>query len=440
MKTSEFRFGFLLALVVLALGAVALPASPAHAQNSTTKMAVLDVPGGGSQLLVDAIGQIDDLEIKRQGWFLEQITSRGFQPKGIMKRPEDVKWVMKGADLDYILYLAAKDDTSYQGRLVARTSGETEFQFPVDRTPDGLSAAGARSVYREVAGYLEKQRAAAQQQAQKAQKQAQQPQVATVDDPNEVKRQATEQKSAAQQKLSKNWLVASLRGNLLRRDLHVSGLNEAVLSYTSVYYPGVAVSFDAFPFGQSNLEYASVGIYADYTQGFDSVPVQTVDGEKTISVGHLMLEGGLMYQLGDAVALKDSNEAKVNLTLGVRYANYSADANDSLPSVGHTSIVIGGQVRRPMFSENFELLIDANIIPYGFYGTGAELFGETSYTYGFGAELGGMYHATDDLGLVFGYGLDVQRTLFEGEGEAEFVDAGAFELVQGLTAGLFYEY
>jgi hypothetical protein len=416
----------------------------ATAQNKPTKVVVLNVPGGGSEGLKAGISKLDNVTLEGQTWFLEQIKGRGFQAKGVMKRSDDLKWLMKGAEIDYILFLAADSDTAYTARVVGPRGGSVIHKFGVDRTPDGLSSSGARLVQQEFGSFLEDRRNANRSAEQPDKKQ---PVVAQIgeeaddeDDPNAIKKQAAKSDSAAKKKLSKNWLLASIQGNALRRDLHVAGTNEAVLAYTSVFYPGFSIDLEMFPIGQSNPEYASVGFYAEYTQGFDQVNVLVEGAETPVAISHLDLEGGMLYQLGDALALKDSEEARIGLTIGVRHANFSPAENASLPSVSHTSLVLGTQFKRQAFTDKFVIRAGASISPIGAYGAGATLFGETSHTYGFGGDLGAMFSATEDIGITLGYEFNLQRTTFTGEGEAEFIDANAFELVQGMTGGLFYEY
>lgn len=451
MKTDKLSnllataFGVLCLMIASLTPQTALAQSNgAQGEDGPTRITVLNVPGGGTDKLIDALSQLDNVELKQQGWFLEQIKSRGFQAKGIMKRSEDIKWLMDGANIDYILYLTPEGDTGYTARVVGPQKGTEVHHFPVDRTPDGLSQAGAKMVQQEFGKYLYKQRHPVDPEAERRKREQEKARIARLEqeqDPNEVKKKAAAQKNAAQALYSKDWLLVSVRGAALRRDLHVAGANEAVLAYTSVFYPGLALSVEAFPMGMTNVQYASVGFYADYTQGFDSVPVVDNDGnEASVSISHLELEGGVMYELGDPIKLRTTDQAHVALTIGVRHASYSVAENPALPSVSNTSLVLGARATRKAFSDAFKVRAGVEIEPIGVYGTGATLFGESSHTYGFGASLGGMFAATDSLGVTLDYEFQLQRTLFTGTGEADFEDANAFELVQGLTGGLFYRY
>jgi hypothetical protein len=440
MEKQQMRVATLWTLAAFVFVAVGVTCATAQAQEDEgpIKMVVLNVPGGGSDALIEQIEQLEGIEIKRQGWFLEQIQARGFQPKGIMKRPDDVKWLMDGAELDYILYLSVEGETSYEARLVGPEKGETVFSFPIDRTPDGLSAAGARSMKREVRDYLEEQR-------RKNQPEPEEPEIAQVDetepDAEEMRKKASQDKDSARDALSSGWLTLKAGGAMLRRDLHMAGANEAVLAYTSAFYPGLALGVEAFPLGMSNPEFAGIGFYADYTHGFDSVVVLDGEGQEAeASIGHIEVEGGLLYQLGDALELSKSNEARMHLVVGLRHSSFGLPENASLPSISYTAALVGARVSRPAFSDNFHLQAGAEISPIGVFGGAAEQFGETSSTYGFGANLGGKFQATDDIGINIDYKFQLQRTVFEGSGEAGFEDASGFELVQGLTGGLFYLY
>ncbi len=444
------RSSFVLVAAVLCAAVLAIAPRTAHAQDAppkTTRVALLSVPGGGTKKLTDAIGSIDHVEVKGQGWFLDQIKSRGFQAKGIMKRSDDIKWLMKGAKISYIVYLIAKSDTAYEARVVGPKTGKVVHTFSIDRTPEGLSDAGARMAKHDFAQFLDKQLHPVDPAAEKRKREKEKARLAKLKrekDPNEVKKKAASAKNAAKQAYSKDWLMVTVGASGLRRDLHVaSGVdtNQAVLAYTSAFYPGIDLGVEMFPIGMSNPDYASVGFFADYTHGFDSVTVQNSDNTKdNVSITHMDLRAGVMYQLGDALKLKTSKEAHFDLKVGVRYTGFSAVDNVALPSTSHTSLLIGARVTRQAFSNNFKVRAGVQIEPIGVYGTGATLFGESAHTYGFGGNLGGMFNATDNIGFTLGYSFELERTVFTGTGQADFVDANAFELVQGFNGGLFYQY
>jgi hypothetical protein len=71
--------------------------------------------------------------------------------------------------------------------------------------------------------------------------------------------------------------------------------------------------------------------------------------------------------------------------------------------------------------------------------TGADAFGESSLGYGFGASFGGEYAFSETFGLGFGYEARFDRTSFSGQGSLDYLEAEAFELVQGVTLGVVYQ-
>lgn len=427
-----------------------LSARVAHAQNDEAEgpklIAVLDVPGGGTEDLVAAISEIDNVEVQGQTWFLEQIKSGAFKAKGIMSRPEDIKWLMDGAKITYILYLAPGEDATspYTARLVGAEAGKPVHDFEVERTADkGVTKPSAKIAAIEIDKYIESQKPRdleAEAAAAAAKKKAE-AERAAAEDPNEVKKKVAAEKKKALDAFSRDWLSLNLRGIGVRRDFHVTGANEAVSAYSSAFYPGFALDIAAFPMGMSTPEYAGIGFYADFMMGFDSVIIADGAGnEQNISITQLELEGGVLYRLGDPLQLRSSDAARVDLSIGVHHSNYAATPNIRLPSLSHTSFVVGSRVSRKMFSDSFKLRAGVNISPIGIFGTGVELFGESAYTYGVGGSLGGEVTATDDIGITFGYKFHLQRTNFTGEGELGFTDATAFELVQDLSAGIAYTY
>gem|GEM_PF-6817453 len=459
MKTKLMKSISLFLVALFCLGVVGLNASTAHAQDEQEesgpiRIAVLDVPGGGSELIVAAVSQIENVDVQGQAWFLEQIQGRAFKAKGIMSRPGDLKWLMDGAEIKYILYLAAGEDETapYTARLVGDESGEMVHEFRVERAAEtGLTESSAKVAALEVAKYIDSQkpRDLEAEAAARAAEEKKKAELAAADDPNRLKRQVAADKQSAMDAYSRDWFRASVRGVGVRRDFNVTGSNKAVSAYSSAFYPGFSINLDAFPIGMSNREYAGIGFYADFLMGFDSVQIaytmtdeedNVLDVIEEISITHVDFEGGILYRLGDPLKLRSSEAAKVDLSLGVRHSNFAAAANIQLPSINHTSFVIGSRVTSRMFSDMFRLRAGVNISPIGIFGTGLELFGETAYTYGVGGALGAEISATDDIGIVFGYDFNLQRTNFTGQGELGFTDATAFELVQVLNAGISYNY
>lgn len=458
MKTKPMKSISLFLLALFCLGVVGLSAQTAHAQDEVDsgpiRLTVLNVPGGGTELLVAAVSGIENVEVQGQDWFLEQIQGRAFKAKGIMSRPEDLKWLMDGANIDYILYLDAGEDetSSYTARLVGNETGEVVHQISVERDADsGLTESSAKVAALEVSKYLDSQkpRDLEAEAAAKAAEEKRKAELAAAEDPNRLKRQVAADKQNALDAYSRDWFHASVRGVGVRRDFNVTGANKAVSAYSSAFYPGFAINLAAFPIGMSNREYAGIGFYADFLMGFDSVQIaytitdeddNVLDVIEEIGITHVDFEGGILYRLGDPLELRQNKAARVDLSLGVRHSNFAAAANIQLPSINHTSFVIGSRVSSRMFSDMFRLRAGVNISPIGIFGTGLELFGETAYTYGVGGTLGAEISATDDIGIVFGYDFNLQRTNFTGQGELGFTDATAFELVQVLNAGVSYKY
>lgn len=439
------------------LGVVGLSAQTVHAQEDEptgpARIAVLDVSAGGTELLIEAVSQIENVEVKGQKWFLEQVQGRAFKAQGIMSRPEDLKWLMDGAEIKYILFLAAGEDETapFTARLVGDKTGEVVHQFSVERAAEtGLTESSAKVAALEVSKYIDSQkpRDLEAEAAAKAAEEKKKAELAAADDPNRLKRQVAAEKQNALDAFSRDWFHASVRGVGVRRDFNVTGANKAVSAYSSAFYPGFSINLDAFPIGMSNREYAGIGFYADFLMGFDSVMIQysveeegeTFDVTEEIGITQINFEGGILYRLGDPLELRSTNAAKVDLSLGVRHSNFTVAANTQLPSISHTSFVIGTRVTSRMFSDMFRLRAGVNVSPIGIFGTGLELFGETAYTYGVGGVLGAEIAATDDIGIVFGYDFNLQRTNFTGNGELGFTDATGFELVQVLNAGVSYTY
>lgn len=435
--SSKKLSAFAIAVSAMVLAFLALSA-PAWAQSPDHRIALLNVPGGGTEILTEGLEQIQGVKVEDQDWFINEIQSRGISPRKILRRPKDLRWVIEGAEISYILYLRddEEDEEKYLARFIGK-NGEVERELPVDRSSKGLTETGARVIVDEARELL----GAAS---------ADTPQVATLDEPEEglqdpqelVERKRAEEEEV-KDRLSRDWLFASVGARLLKRDLNLSGSNGAVLNYKSQFYPGAQIDLEAYPLAHSDPEAAGVGVYLTALMGFGSVKAAQDDPSVIVdnAVSHLEIEGGPTYRLVSPLGQEGgATMVKARIKAAMRYTSFSVDPNRALPSTSLISVVVGAAVSYPVFTPGFAIQGEFEVVPIGFWGTSSEFFGESSSTYGFGAGLGGLYAFSPSLGVQFGYKFRVDRSQFDGDGTLEFTDTQAFELVQGAHLALFYQY
>ncbi len=429
----------LLLALVATTAAIFLAPDEAHAQDTSYRIVLLNVPGGGTDKLSEGLKGIEGVTLEDQGWFIEEVKSRGITPRKILRRPKDLRWVIDGAEIDYIVYLKGEGDETYIANFIGQ-DGTVDQEVEVDRTSEGLTESGVKIIVDEATKLLGASTGTTE--------------VATVDEgpeaqteeetlsPNELLAKRKAEQEARVERLSRDWLFASLSGRFLKRDLTLSGANGAVLNYHSQFYPAVGADVEAYPFS-SDPDAADVGLYADFMMGFASVkaPVEDPTVVEDVSISHLEVEGGPKFRLVSPLGQEGgATMIKASVKLGVRYTSFSVDPNRSLPSTSLVSVVIGAAVSYPVFTPGFAIQGEFELVPIGFWGTSAEFFGESSSTYGFASGLGGIYAFSPNLGLKFGYKFRTDRTSFSGNGELDFVDTEAFELVQGAELGVFYQY
>ncbi len=227
------------------------------------------------------------------------------------------------------------------------------------------------------------------------------------------------------------WLGGGLR--LLKRDLAVTSPNAALINYTSSFYPGYELTALVYP-GKE----VPVGLMLGFIHGFDSVSLQSAEGESQVfPLRHLQLEGGASYTL--LKPTRGQREATVSLHGMLRWASYAMDENEVMPSISQLAVVFGAQLLYPM-SDKLALRGRLDVMPYNGWLTGRDQLGESASSYGAGLMLGAQYAAMDTLDVFAGYTFQVMRSSFTGVGLANFVDASAFELLQGLQLGVSYGF
>jgi hypothetical protein len=402
-------------------------------QQSPKRLVILNVPGGGTEHLRASLAQLKTFEFKGQGWFVKQIRSRAIKPKGIMSRSEDLAWLMTQAEMDYILYLAPADESTYTVNLVEQSTGKPGLQTTVDRTKDGLSKAGARLIGQEVEDYL----APDEPEPTPEQKADSEPA-----EPDEVVEQAEEDTEKKREQARRHWLWASGRFRLFKRDLTVAGSNNAVLSYASKYYPGFELDVEFYPLGPSNPDWATFGLLVDFNQGFESVNIESNGGDvQKINISQTSIEGGPIFRLENPFKRDGSLlRPRIRFKVAVRHTAYAVDKNDRLPSTSMTSLIAGALLSQPVLFDGFAAEAELEITPVAFFGRGGGLFGTSSLSHAFATRVGVKYAFTRAVRIVGGYRFRLNHSKFQGTGSSDFVDSEAFELVQGIDVGIQYEY
>ncbi len=402
--------------------------SPALAADEAPsyRVVVLNIPGGGSDDLLALVAAIDGVEALDQGWFVKEVKTRSIKTKGLMRRPKDLKWVMKGGKVDRIVYVE-EEAGRYKVNLIG-PDGEIHREFAHDMEPGGLSDSAGKKIISELRddlGLVTTAQVEVVAPAETAEI------VIDRDDTVETPVDETSKLRGAE------GLSIEIAARLLKRDLGVNGSNGAVLTYPSQFYPGGSLKLGYFFHGDDKAStgvvvglqgaMASVAAAADPGQAVESKPLIHLEGE--LMVDHRILMMTPERGVGEAV--------RFDLQGGARYVSYSVDQG-ALPSTATFGVFFGGSVATRALTDALLLRARFQISPFGMWITGGENYGESSYVYGFGGGVGGEYALSDSLGFVFGWDVRIERTSFSGNGTLDYIDAEAFELVQGLTVGVVY--
>jgi hypothetical protein len=436
-------FGLLSALIVLFVSATAV--AQGDKAEGTTRMVLLNVPGGGTERVAETLLSIGNMELRDQDWFIKEIRKRGMTPKRIMSRPKDLVWIMQGGDIDFILYFQGEGE-EFQGTVVGEEGMKVD-EFKLDRTSDGISEAGLRIIKLEIEELLGVAASQIDIDEEIAKREAAKKEAAEApDDPADARRKAIEERRALEERLSKDWIWARANARMFKRDLVYAGADGAILTYKSGFYPGFSFNVEAYPTALFNPEGAGVGLMLDYAMGFDSLTFEAAgDGGTeavTQSIGHMEIEGGLIYRLDSPIGSDGgTNTVRVRVKLTGRHERYTLEDERALPSLSRTTVVAGATVSHPVLIPELAVQGFFEFLPFGFNQTGAELFGDTSgYTYGFATGVGGLFELTEAFAVIFGYRFRVTRPSYVGDGELDFNDTTGFELVQGLHLGILYQY
>jgi hypothetical protein len=390
------------------------------------RVVVLNIPGGGSDDLVARVDAIEGVEALDQSWFVKEVKTRSIKTKGLMRRAKDLKWVMNGGKVDRIVYVE-EEGGRYKVNFIG-LDGEIRREFAHDMESGGLSESAGSTIVAELRddlGLVETPQVLVVAPTETAE----------VDPVGE--QPAETSASEASKTRGAEGLFFEVAGRLLKRDLGVNGSNGAVLTYPSQFYPGGSLKFGYFLDGGAT---SSTGVVVGLLGGMASVAAAADPGQPVESKSLLHVEGELMvdHRILMATPERGAREAvKFDLQGGVRYVSYSVDQG-ALPSTSTLAVVLGASVAAQALTADLVLRASFQISPFGTWIGGGDNYGESSYVYGFGGGIGGVYAISSSLGFMFGWDVRMERTSFSGNGTQDYVDAEAFELVQGLVLGLVY--
>lgn len=408
--------------------------APAFAEESATTVVLLDVPGGGTDLLKSKIAEIEGVTLKDQKWFLGEISSRGISPKRILRRTKDLQWVIKGANINVIVYLAKNDadDTKYDVSIVDE-SGTNVAEFNVDVTETGLGDSGAKIVVTELRKVLKKPETTVvlvEDPADEAPTTTRDDEGEELLDPATQRERARAEEERLKARLTKDWLVATVSGRVFSRELMVTSANGTQLSYSSAPYPGFELRAEAYPGAFADPRYADIGLMLRLAMGFGSV-----ESTQTDSMLHMDAEIGPLFRLVSPLGQDGgATSVRAQAKFTVRYTSFSVDSQ-ALPETSMIAPTIGASVSYPVFVPGLVVTGYFDVVPFGIWGANREGFGESAYTFSFSSGLGLLYAIDRNFGITGGFDVRLERTTFSGRGTYDFEDARALEFLQAVNIG-----
>ena len=440
---------------MVAVALVLLSSSTAMADDDEDKfrIVVTEVPGGGDDIVIDTLRNLDQTEVIDHAEFVEDVEERAFDPGTVLDSRSDLEWVMDGAKYDIIITFGDETEHDYRVDFITHEEATSEYDFLVDRGHDGsLRRGGATMLLYELEEFLEMRpeivaEAIGQVGVVEEVEETEPEDDESGADPDELRRRAAEDREAFAEVMSREWLWVRAFGRYMRKDVSAAA-PQAVYNYKSSLFPGGEIELEMFPMAPVNPDMATAGFYASYnhgTYGVSLVDEETDEITDELSVHNLTAEGGLVYRLD--TPLEESNR-QIRFRLGGRYDSFSIDENPEIPSTGMVSMVLGARLLLPVFVDEFAVTAGLDVSPLAVFTDGSDIFGEDSFSYGFGTELGLLYEIFDGGSLTAGYTFRMMHTDFEGTGEPledasdplVFENSEFYDLSQGLRAGFIYQY
>ncbi len=397
------------------------------------------VPGGGEDRLIAELSEIPEIDLRESDWFYAQVRQRAFTSAGIGDRESDVMWVMRGSDIDIVIYMTSEGMDEIRVRFLTPAEGLAEHEFYVDRGDEGPTRGAVRLIRAELERFI-----GSGQTTVIVERPPEDEEEVTVD-PREERERAIAAETARAERLQRDWLWARAHFRMFRKDFGLAGAAPE-LSFQTGFMAGFELDVEAFPFVLGDPDMVEPGVYVTYNHGFDGLniidegqdpPVQT-----SVSVNLVSIEGGLIYRLDSPLDEDQHRNRQLRFKLGARYDTYNIGENPVRPTTATASLVLGTRLVLPipLIGEEFGITAAVDVVPVAGFVDGAAVFGGGSTNFGFGSELGMVYEVMDKLFMSAGYSFRVMRSVFSGEGEAGVENASVFAMTQGLRAGVVYQY
>ncbi len=435
-------------------------AVPAAADDVTMLRVVVIEKGDGSSTEVRReLEQIPGLRVESHDWFVEQVESRAFRPSRILDEPSDLEWVMDGSDIDLLISFEEESDQDYRVNFITREEGRSEYRFLADRGHDGpIRRGGAMVVRFELEEFLDKRPELLSERA---------PDEEDVDadeiddeeiddaDPEALRQRAAADRAEQMEILSRDWLWVRGHARLMQKDFAVTTYDnedvpDAVYTFETGAFPGIELDVEMFPFGRNDPDMQEAGFYLSYNHGFHGLNITESDGRQiAVSVMDLSIEAGALYRLDTPL---DEDNRQIRLKLGGRYDGFLVSDDLIVPSMSMVSAVLGTRLVLPIGIDEFAIASSVDLMPIAFFGTNDEVFGDDSFSWGFGSEFGFVFEVMSGGFASAGYTFRFMRSYFDGAGDPiehdsdlpvfdeAFTHSDIFDFTHGLRVGFIYQY
>lgn len=384
------------------------------------------------------IGEASSATIRGQDWFLEQVVNRGFQPKQILTRPEDLAWVMQGAGIAHIVYLPNRD-----GALLLKIVGEGGEQVHSETLLEDASVGLSDSeidilvdtILSHVAPDLEKPLAIGDLEGEPDPEP--EPETAPVGS-REASVSKSMKTSPDDSSDTPRWLHFFVGADFTERVYVLTDRTLRSASLRTPMFPGYRAGVVAYPFWTSKAPARSAGFLVEFGQGFDNLTF--VDGAERFesSATRLEVEAAFLYRFQGFNNTPYAQQPAIALRAGAHLASYTVATSLGSPlDSQHLAVDVGVRVEQALWVDWLGLEWDLLIHPY-VGDISDDATGSQKWGLGLSTDASINVRLFAGAHLKLGWASRVSRTWYEGIAANNFEDLDVIIFEQSPRVALNY--
>lgn len=444
MKRKDWLRRALTLLWVLSASLIAQNAAgqePDEAEQSADPgvLVVLEPRVESSSEVGQRVAEATGRKVEGQKWFLEEVEARGFQPRQILTRPEDLRWVMDGANIELVVYLPRDGDTLLL-KIVGADGVETTSRVILEDASKTLSDEDIKEVVSIVTDMVGPAERAAEsptvEELGANSEESAEPVIESITPSATLKKKMDAREDPGVE--DARWLHFFAAATLTERAFVLTDRTLRSASLRTPLYPGWRIGVVAYPFQTSKRPARQAGFLVEFGHGFDTITLVSESQETPVNVTNVEVEAAFLYRFQGFENMAYGQAPAISLRAGAHWASYTTDESLATPlDTAQIGVDLGVRVEQALWAEWLGLEWDLLAHPYVADVTD-RISGSQDWGLGFSTDASLNVRVFAGAHLRLGWAARVTRTWFTGIAANNFEDLDSIIFEHSPTAGINY--